>query len=71
MIITSCMIVACVIQFTNEKYINSNTYFIHGLCDDIIMTLTFATNVLCNLCNTIISHFSCKYCLQLKFSCKP
>ncbi len=53
-----------------KNTINLNTYFIHHLCDDIIMTSTFATNVACNLSNAIESHFSCKCCLRLKVSYK-
>ncbi len=50
-----------------KNIVNSNTYFIHCLCDDIIMTLAFALNVTCDLSNATISHFSC----ELKFKkCK-
>jgi len=49
-----------------KNIVNSNIYSIHYLCDDIIMTSTFVTNVACNLSNTITSHFSCKGHLQLK-----
>ncbi len=49
---------------------NWNTYSIHCLCDDIIVTSSFAVNVLCNLSNATTSHFSCKSRLQLKISCK-
>jgi hypothetical protein len=51
-----------------KNIVNSNTYLIHYLCDDIIMTPSFATNVLCNMSNASTSHFSCKCCLQLKIS---
>ncbi len=71
-LVISCMIVtfAYVIQSTNEKYNQQNTYSIHSLCDDIIMTPSFASKVLCSLSNTITSHFSCKCHLQLKICCK-
>ncbi len=49
-----------------KNIINSNTYFIHCLCDDIIMTSSFAINVLCTLSNTTTSCFSYKCHLQLK-----
>jgi hypothetical protein len=53
-----------------KNTINSNTYFIHCLFDDIIITSSFVTNVLCNLSKTTTSHFSCKSRLHLKISCK-
>jgi hypothetical protein len=69
-LIISCMIVACAYGQWMKNIVNSNIYFNHCLCDDIIMTSTFATNVTHNLFNTTISHFRCKCHLQLKLSHK-
>ncbi len=53
-----------------KSIVNINTYFIHCLCDNLIITSKFATNVACNLSNAITSHFSCKCHLRLKINCK-
>jgi hypothetical protein len=62
------MIVACVILSINEKYNQFKYTLHHCLCDYIIMTSSFATNVICNLSNAITSYFSCKCHLQLKIN---
>ncbi len=43
-----------------KNIVNSNMYLIHCLCNNITMTLTFATNVACNLSNATINDFSSK-----------
>ncbi len=44
-LVISHMIVACVYGQWMKNIVNSNIYSNHCLCDDIIMTSTFATNV--------------------------
>jgi hypothetical protein len=53
-----------------KNIVNLDIYFIHCLCDDIIMTSIFATNVACDLFNATMNHFSCECHLRLKFSPK-
>ncbi len=53
-----------------KSIVNTNTYCIHCLYDNLIVTSNFATNVACNLSNAITSHFSCKCCLRLKINYK-
>ncbi len=70
----SCIIVASQLHVLNGQQVtnivNSNTYSIYCLCDEIIMTSSFTTNALCNLSNVTTSCFSCKCHLQLKTSYK-
>ncbi len=72
-------------EFSTSLYTNLNKFLQHPVkqssaeedfqtqrvsITSITMTLTFVTNITCNLFNATINHFSSKCCLWLKISCQ-